>query len=217
MIDATDRPTDQPTELLDRQRALQAEAGQVRARLDLGRVLGSVGDPVVVGSAAMGLMTWRDLDITIVCPSLDRRQVLGIATGLAGNQDVKAMQYRNDTGRWNQEPEKYPDGLYLGLCYHPSELPEWKLDLWFVDDPVRQPDLGHLRTLPERLTDDARLAICSSRRRGAPDRSTGHRCAAGIFTRLCSTMAFAAPTSSTGGSPASYRAVHGLTAQPCPL
>ena len=159
MIDATDRPADQPTELLDRQRALQAEAEQVRVQLDLERVLGSVGDPVVVGSAAMGLMTWRDLDITIVCPSLDRRQVLGIATELAGHQDVKVMQYRNDTGRWNQEPERYPDGLYLGLCYHPSELPEWKLDLWFVDDPVRQPDLGHLRTLPERLTDDARLAI----------------------------------------------------------
>jgi len=159
MIDVTDRPADQPTELLDRQRALQAEAEQVRAQLDLERVLGSVGDPVVVGSAALGLMTWRDLDITIVCPSLDRRQVLGVGTELAGHQDVKALQYRNDTGRWNQEPEKYPDGLYLGLCYHPPELPEWKLDLWFVDDPARQPDLGHLRTLPGRLTDDARLAI----------------------------------------------------------
>jgi hypothetical protein len=159
MADVTNSSTDQPTELLARQRALQAEAEQIRARLDLGRVLGSVGDPVVVGSAAMGLMTWRDLDITVVCPSLDKRQVLGIATELAGHQDVKALQYRNDTGRWNQEPEKYPDGLYLGLCYHPPELPEWKLDLWFVDDPARQPDLGHLRTLSERLTDDARLAI----------------------------------------------------------
>ncbi|HEY1706049.1 MAG TPA: hypothetical protein VGG75_40730 [Trebonia sp.] len=38
-------------------------------------------------------------------------------------------------------------------------MPEWKLDLWFVDDPDRQPDLAHLRTVPERLTDDARLAI----------------------------------------------------------
>src|SRR6516225_6320731 len=116
-------------------------------------------NPVVVGSAAMGLMTWRDLDVTVVCQSLNRRQVLGVAAELAGHQDVKALQYRNDTGRWNQEPEKYPDGLYLGLCCHPPELPEWKLDLWFVDDPARQPDLGHLRTLPERLTDNTRLAI----------------------------------------------------------
>ena len=159
VTDATDRSTDQPAELLARQRALQAEAEQVRAQLDLDRLLGSVGEPVVVGSAALGLMTWRDLDLTVVCPSLDKRQVLGAATELAGHQDVKALQYRNDTGRWNQEPETYPDGLYLGLCYHPPELPEWKLDLWFVDVPARQPDLGHLRTLPGRLTDVARLAI----------------------------------------------------------
>ena len=127
MADVTNRSTDQPAELLARQRALQAEAEQVRGQLDLERLLGSVGDPVVVGSAAMGLMTWRDLDITVVCPSLDRRQVLGVGRELAEHQDVKALQYRNDTGRWNQEPETSPDGLYQGLCYHPPELAEWKL------------------------------------------------------------------------------------------
>jgi hypothetical protein len=45
------------------------------------------------------------------------------------------------------------------LRYHPVVMRAWKLDLWFVDDPARQPDLAHLRTLPGRLTDDARLAI----------------------------------------------------------
>jgi len=159
MTDLTNLGSDQPAELLDRQRALQAEAEQVRAKLNLGRVLAAVGDPIVVGSAALGLMAWRDLDITIVCPSLDKRRVLAVGTELAADQDMMAIQFRDDTGRWNQEPEKYPDGLYLGLRYRPPALPEWRLDLWFVDDPTRQPDLAHLRTLPERLTDDARLAI----------------------------------------------------------
>jgi hypothetical protein len=45
------------------------------------------------------------------------------------------------------------------LRYHPAALAEWRLDVWFVDDPARQPDLEHLRSLPRRLTDDARLAI----------------------------------------------------------
>jgi hypothetical protein len=151
--------TDETTELLARQRALQTEAEQVRARLDLDRVLGAVGNPVLVGSAALGLMVWRDIDATVVCQSLDKRPVLAAATELAAHQDVKTMQYRDDSGRFNQDPEKYPDGLYVGLRYHPAEAPEWNLDLWFVDDPDRQPDLAHLRTLPERLTDDARLAI----------------------------------------------------------
>lgn len=150
---------DQATELLARQRELQAEAEQVRTRLGLDRVLGAVGGPIVAGSAALGLMAWRDLDITVVCSSLNTRQVLGAATELAAHPDVAAIQYRNDTGRWNQQPEMYPDGLYLGVRYHPAELAEWTLDLWFVADPARQPDLAHLRTLPERLTDDTRLAI----------------------------------------------------------
>lgn len=149
----------QATELLTRQHELQSEAEQVRTRLGLGGVLGAVGDPIVVGSAALGLMAWRDLDITVVCSSLDTRQVLGAATELAAHPDVAAIQYRNDTGRWNQQPEMYPDGLYLGVRYHPPELAEWTPDLWFVADPARQPDLAHLRALPERLTDDTRLAI----------------------------------------------------------
>jgi hypothetical protein len=151
--------TDETTELLARQRALQAEAEQVRGALDLDRVLGAVGNPVLVGSAALGLMAWRDIDTTVVCQSLDKRPVLAAATKLAAHQDVKTMQYRDDSGRFNQEPEKYPDGLYIGLRYHPAEMPEWKLDLWFVDDPDRQPDLAHLRTVSERLSDDTRLAI----------------------------------------------------------
>jgi hypothetical protein len=151
--------TDETTELLAQQRALQAEAEQVRGALDLDRVLGAVGNPVLVGSAALGLMVWRDIDTTVVCQSLDKRPVLAAATKLAAHQDVKTMQYRDDSGRFNQEPEKYPDGLYIGLSYHPAEMPEWKLDLWFVDDPDRQPDLAHLRTVSERLSDDTRLAI----------------------------------------------------------
>lgn len=151
--------SDEAAELLARQQVLQSEAEHVRARLDLDQTLSAVGDPVLVGSAALGLMAWRDIDITIVCRSLDKRQVLAAAVELAAHQDVKAMQYRDDTGRRNQDPAKYPDGLYVGLQYHPSALPEWKLDLWFIDDPARQPDLAHLRTLPQRLTDDARLTI----------------------------------------------------------
>jgi hypothetical protein len=151
--------TGEAAELLARQRALQAEAEQVRARLDLDRILGAVGDPVLVGSAALGLMAWRDIDTTVVCPSLDDRLVLAAAAELGAHPDVKALQYRDDSGRFNEDPQQYPDGLYIGLSYHPAGQAEWKLDVWFVDDPGRQPDLEHLRTLPGRLSDDARVVI----------------------------------------------------------
>jgi hypothetical protein len=69
---------------------------------------------------------------------------------LASHQDVETLQYRDDSGRWNEDPVRSPDGLYLGLRYHPAAEPEWKLDIWFVDAPSRLPDLQHLRTLPRR-------------------------------------------------------------------
>jgi hypothetical protein len=148
-----------PAELLGRQQALQAEAERVRSALDLDRVLGAAGEPVVVGSTALGLMAWRDLDVTVVCSALDEDAVLSAGVELARHPDVSAMRYRDDSGRWNEDPGAYPDGLYLGLRYQPAGTAEWKLDIWFVDDPARQPDLAHLRDLPGRLTGETRLAI----------------------------------------------------------
>jgi hypothetical protein len=58
-------------------------------------------------------MVWRDIDFTVVCQSLDKRPVLAAATELAARQDVKTMQFRDDSGRFNQDPDKYPDGLYI--------------------------------------------------------------------------------------------------------
>ena len=60
--------------------------------------------------------------------------------------------------RWNLDLG-YPDGLYLGLRYRSPAGKDWTIDLWFVDEPDRQPDLAHLRTLSVRLTPTTRAAI----------------------------------------------------------
>lgn len=145
--------------LLSRQAALQQEANAVRTSLHLDHLLRTVGEPVLVGSAALGLMVWEDLDLTVVCDSLDLGGVLDIGRSLGSHPDVHTLTVRNDTGRWNTEPDRYPDGLYLGLRYRQEGCAEWKLDLWFVDEPERQPDLRHVRTLPSLLTEQSRGAI----------------------------------------------------------
>jgi hypothetical protein len=53
-------------ELLARQAALQAEAGQVLAELDLSGLFADVGPVLVVGSYLSGLMVWRDLDVCLL-------------------------------------------------------------------------------------------------------------------------------------------------------
>lgn len=149
---------DTSASLFQAQSALQAEADAVDAGLGLTELLKSVGAPVRVGSSALGLMVWRDLDITVKCSTLSVEPVAATGARLAADRRVRQVVLRNDTGRWNTDPA-YPDGLYLGLKCRTDEGADWTIDIWFVDQPERQPDLTHLRTLAPRLTTDSRQAI----------------------------------------------------------
>ena len=151
-------------ELLIRQRALQAESDAAAADLGLDETLRTFGRPTRTGSSALGLMVKRDVDITVACPELTpslREQVVELAARLARHERVRQVMFRDDTGRWNSEPEEYPDGLYIGLRYRAADAgsQEWNFDVWLVDQPERQPDLAHLKTLLPRLTDETRVAI----------------------------------------------------------
>ncbi|MGI5341923.1 hypothetical protein ACQEVS_33220 [Streptomyces sp. CA-181903] len=154
-------PAEYPAAILAKQRVLQAEADEVIGDLELGPLLAERGEPVRVGSSALGLMVRRDVDITVVCPDLaegTKKAVADIGAVLAVHDRVRQVRFRDDTGHWNTDP-MYPDGLYLGVEYRSEAGREWTLDIWFVDEPDRQPDLAHVRALPPRLTDAHRVRI----------------------------------------------------------
>lgn len=143
------------------QAQLRVQADAVEAELGLTALLRTLGQPVLVGSAALGLMVRRDLDITVVCSVLDeatRTGVAAIGAQLAAHPRVREVRLRNDTGFWNIDP-RYPDGLYVGATYRALDHEDWTLDIWFVDEPERQPDLVHLHTLASRLDERSRATI----------------------------------------------------------
>ena len=145
-------------DLLRRQAALQAEAGAVEADLHVAELLGPIGEVNHVGSAALGLMVWRDLDLTVVCAKLALEPVTAVSARLAAHPRVNTITFRNDSEHWKTNPN-YPDGLYLGVGYRSPTNADWKLDIWFVDEPERQPDLAHMRWMPEKLTLETRTSI----------------------------------------------------------
>jgi hypothetical protein len=157
------------------QRLLQIEADAVVRDLQLEELLEPIGQPIRVGSSAMGLMVRRDIDITVVCARLDAGALAEFAAVGARLMQQTAMvegvRFRNDSGKWNREPENYPDGLYLNLLVRGRDGAAWTLDIWLVDQPERQPDLAHLRTLLPRLTDDHRRVILAIKHvlAGRPD------------------------------------------------
>jgi hypothetical protein len=142
---------------------LEAAAAAARADLGLDELLGTLGEPHLVGSAALGLMVWPDLDMTVVCDRLDVEVLHGAATELVRHPRVRQLTFRNDSGHWNRETDKYPDGIYWGIDYRDGER-VWNIDIWFVTEPDRQPDLRHLRELAPRLTPETRAAILDIKR-----------------------------------------------------
>ncbi|MEF0938924.1 hypothetical protein [Rhizobium sp. BR 362] len=156
------------SDLLEAQRQLQAEADEVVQQLSLNEFLKAIGNPARVGSSAMGLMVQRDIDITVSCPKLDADTLeafAGIGARLMQmTESVVAVRFRNDTGEWNTEPDKYPDGLYLWLSVRARNQSMWTIDIWLVDQPDRQPDLAHLKTLLPRIKDEDRETILRIKR-----------------------------------------------------
>ncbi|MGC0332381.1 hypothetical protein RKD23_005371 [Streptomyces sp. SAI-170] len=153
--------------VLGEQAALRAEAEGVYRDLRLGELLAEVGTPTVVGSTALGLMVRRDLDVDVTCERLDDAAVAavaGVGGRLARHRDVRLVTFRNDRGAWNQEPDAYPDGLYLGVECRAASGDMWNLDIWFLDEPARQPSTAHLTSLRPRLTDETRAAILGIKR-----------------------------------------------------
>lgn len=139
--------------------ALQAEAHGVLDDLELLPLLGGVGVPHLVGSARLGLVVWRDVDVTVVCERLDLAAVSDLGGRLPSHPHVREVVLRKEVGRFTTDPEGYPDGVHLLVRHEAPGGEPWKLDVWFVDEPARQPDLRDVATLPARLDRAARDAV----------------------------------------------------------
>jgi hypothetical protein len=151
---------------------LAAAAAAVRADLALDDVLAALGEPHLVGSAALGVMVRPDLDITVVCDALDVTVLYRAAADLVSHPCVRRLTFRNDSGAWNTEPEKYPDGVYWGIDYRDGRR-NWNIDIWFVVDADRQPDLRHVRQFARRLTPQTRSAVIDIKRAWVERREYG--------------------------------------------
>jgi hypothetical protein len=149
--------TDQ--ELLARQEALQTEATQVLAELDLGQLFADVGPVLVVGSYFSGLMCWRDLDVCLLageeCSPSDVLELLKQVVELPG---FVGFSYRDERG------ERCPTGEARDERYHvPFDLDighgRWRIDLsvWLRDLHGHVADWH--RRLGATITDSQRLAV----------------------------------------------------------
>lgn len=145
-------------DLLRRQDALQAEAADVLADLDLFEGLSRAGEVTQVGSSAAGLMVGRDIDICVVCDTWNSDVAFEAVRPLASHPRVYRLNFWNQTGAFNPHAN-LTDGYYWGVEYRAEAGEEWKLDLWFWSRGAPPADVEHLQELKRRLTPETRLAI----------------------------------------------------------
>lgn len=147
-------------DLLARQAALQRQAGEVLADLDLVNLLTIVGQPMLVGSAMTGLMVWQDIDVIVLCPRLDPGRIWDAVRPLTSHPCVKKLRWSNVRGPFNLTGRPEIEGYYFCVHYHQKAMAEWKIDCWFFPNPDHpRPELELMDRLSQDLTEESRLAI----------------------------------------------------------
>lgn len=93
-------------DLRTKQAELQLEARAVEADLRLHELLALMGEINRVGSAALGLMVWRDLDLTVVYEKLALRPVTTAGAQLAAHPRVHTVTFRSSSSAPSDDAEQ---------------------------------------------------------------------------------------------------------------
>ncbi|HEY0807063.1 MAG TPA: hypothetical protein VGD84_18480 [Pseudonocardiaceae bacterium] len=145
-------------DLLARQERLQQEAHEVMTELDLPAMLGRVGRVEVIGSAASGLMVWRDLDISVYTDAGAADRVAAAMRALVANPAVLDLHYANETGSRSPSGGAHDQRYYAVVRYLSRGGEHWKIDLSLWTDTGPRGEFSAER-LRDRLTDETRIAI----------------------------------------------------------
>lgn len=146
--------TDQ--ELLEQAHDLRTEASRLLYDEGLFSLISSVGPACIIGSFALDLMTWPDLDVSVqLRHEKDISTFFDLGRDIANRFQATKMSFSNQSIR----PDvPFDHGLYWGirLLYGGRT---WKIDLWGYGDDAYQANLKDFDRLRSRLHDVDRVAI----------------------------------------------------------
>jgi hypothetical protein len=171
-------PSDE--DLLARQSALQEEARQVLAGLNMAAVVADAGPLLVTGSFVSGLMCWPEVDVMVhVGSDFSPGDVMCLLARMVSRPGVTGMDYRDERGP-RCVTGQVRDERYHVLLIVAHAGRRWQIDvtLW-LHDPHANVTRWH-EELRGRITAEQRMEVLRikddwHRRPGLP--ASGRRCA----------------------------------------
>lgn len=145
-----------------RSAALRQEALDLVTRSGMAALLQrQFGRPMIVGSVALDLMTWRDIDIYVPLDPAERDRFVAVlppivaALGRTGHVAYR-ITYNDE---WSRPRGDYGQGFYFGFRLVAPGGAEWKIDLWAWDPETYERKLSDFAALDKRLRSANRALI----------------------------------------------------------
>jgi len=134
---------------------LRAEADVLLERTGLCTILESCAPISIVGSYALRLMVWRDLDVAMNAPGLAVAEYFELGKRIADAAAPWKMFFTNNR---NGESSSDPKGLYWGIRL--GAIGEaWKIDLWAFETAHFEEKIRQCEDLKSRLNERNRLTV----------------------------------------------------------
>jgi len=118
--------------------------------------LESYGTVHVIGSYALRLMVWRDLDIHIVRGDLNKPLFFELGGQIASLLKPPKMHFRDET---IAATEGLPRGLYWGIYLGDERAGAWKIDIWAEEPSGFERTRSYGERIAERLSGSTRSSI----------------------------------------------------------
>jgi len=137
-------------------RTLRAEAVELLEGRGLRNLLEEHSRIAIIGSYALKLMVWRDLDIIMNAPSMSVEDFFDLGARMTKLLSAWKMFF---TDNRQHELAQSPKGLYWGIRLGDIKAGAWKIDLWAFDSEEFDRKRRECEELNRNLTRQSRLTI----------------------------------------------------------
>lgn len=142
-------------DVFKKQNILQQQASEVLNQTDLINILSKYGKVKMVGSVALGLMTWPDIDIDL--ESIDEvndKDYFEIVQYIFGQKFIKQLILIDNRSSFEKNR---PKSMYIGAIYD-FEGVDWKIDIRYLNPSSARAE-NELKQIKSRLTSENTKAI----------------------------------------------------------